>query len=62
VFHAPFERLHYLKGEFNSLYDLINERGGDATPLRNKVKRLIHKACDLKDPQESYFDQMITEA
>ncbi|KAJ8432128.1 hypothetical protein Cgig2_027710 [Carnegiea gigantea] len=49
VFYTPFERLHYLKGEFDSLYDLINERGGDATPLKNKVERPIHQACDLKD-------------
>ncbi|KAJ8438679.1 hypothetical protein Cgig2_011862 [Carnegiea gigantea] len=28
VFRTPFERLHYLKGEFDSLYNLINERGG----------------------------------
>ncbi|KAJ8437815.1 hypothetical protein Cgig2_013431 [Carnegiea gigantea] len=61
VFCTPFERLHYLKGEFNSLYDLINETGGDATPLRNKVKRLILQACDLKDLQESYTDQMTAE-
>ncbi|KAJ8426500.1 hypothetical protein Cgig2_020470 [Carnegiea gigantea] len=42
VFRTPFERLHYLKGEFDSLYNLINERGGDATPLKDKVERLIH--------------------
>ena len=28
VLRTPFERLHCLKGEFDSLYDLINERGG----------------------------------
>ncbi|KAJ8424352.1 hypothetical protein Cgig2_033471 [Carnegiea gigantea] len=49
-----------MTGEFNSLYDLINERGGDATPLKSKVKRLIHQACDLKDLQESYSDRMTT--
>jgi len=54
-FRIPFERLHYLNGEFDSLYDLINERRGDATPLRR-----IHQACDLKDLQESYFDRMTT--
>ncbi|KAJ8446928.1 hypothetical protein Cgig2_016470 [Carnegiea gigantea] len=27
VFRIPFERLLYRKGEFNSLYNLINERG-----------------------------------
>ncbi|KAJ8436286.1 hypothetical protein Cgig2_023337 [Carnegiea gigantea] len=41
--------------------DLINERGGDATPLMSKVERLIHQACDLKDWQESYSDRMTTE-
>ncbi|KAJ8444268.1 hypothetical protein Cgig2_024594 [Carnegiea gigantea] len=59
-FCTRFERLHCLKGKFDSLYDLINERGGDATPLKNKVERLIHQARDLKDLQESYFDQMST--
>ena len=47
VFHTPFEGLHYLNGEFDILYDLINERGSDETPLKNKVKKrfnlsLIH--------------------
>ena len=41
VLRTPFERLHCLKGEFDSLYDLINDRGGDATPLMNKVEKLI---------------------
>ncbi|KAJ8430547.1 hypothetical protein Cgig2_030214 [Carnegiea gigantea] len=41
VFRTPFKRLYYLKGEFDSLYDLINERRGDATLLQNNVKRLI---------------------
>ncbi|KAJ8420953.1 hypothetical protein Cgig2_010782 [Carnegiea gigantea] len=49
VFCTPFERLYYLKGKFISLYDLINERGGEATPFKNKVDRLIHQARDLKD-------------
>jgi len=31
VFCTPFKRLYYLKGEFDGLYDLINERRGDAT-------------------------------
>ncbi|KAJ8420833.1 LOW QUALITY PROTEIN: hypothetical protein Cgig2_017698 [Carnegiea gigantea] len=61
VFCTPFERLHYLKGELDSLYDLINERKGDATPLKNKVERLIHQACDLKDLQESYSNRVTTE-
>ncbi|KAJ8431930.1 LOW QUALITY PROTEIN: hypothetical protein Cgig2_023739 [Carnegiea gigantea] len=38
VFHTPFERLHYLKGEFDNLYELINKRRGDATPLKKKLK------------------------
>ena len=58
VLHTPFERLHWLKGEFNSLFDLINERGGDATPLKNKVERLTQQADDLKDLQESYSDRI----
>lgn len=61
VFRTPFERLHCFKGEFDSLYDLINERGGDAIPLKNKVQRLIHQAHDLKDLQESYSNRMTTE-
>ncbi|KAJ8442297.1 hypothetical protein Cgig2_011220 [Carnegiea gigantea] len=61
VLRTPFERLNCLKGEFDSLYDLIHERGGDATLLKNKVERLIHQACDLKDLQESYSDQMTIE-
>jgi len=61
VLHTPFERLHCLKGEFDSLYDLINERGGDATPLKNKVEKLIQQANDLKDIPESYSDRMTFE-
>ncbi|KAJ8422461.1 hypothetical protein Cgig2_011973 [Carnegiea gigantea] len=61
VLRTPFERLYCLKGEFDSLYDLIHERGGDATPLKNKVERLVHQACDLKDLQESYSDRMTVE-
>jgi len=61
AFHTPFERLHYLKGEFDSLYNLIIEGEGDAAPLKNKVERLIHQACDLKDLQESYSDQLTTD-
>jgi len=36
VFRTPFERLHYLKGEFDSLYNLINEKGDDATPFKGQ--------------------------
>ncbi|KAJ8431985.1 hypothetical protein Cgig2_005914 [Carnegiea gigantea] len=61
VLRTPFERLYCLKGEFDSLYDLIHERGGDATPLKNKVERLVHQACDLKDLQESYSGRMTIE-
>jgi len=53
-----FERLHCLKGEFDSRYDLINERGADGTPLKNKVESLIQQANNLKDLQESYSDRM----
>ncbi|KAJ8443564.1 LOW QUALITY PROTEIN: hypothetical protein Cgig2_020651 [Carnegiea gigantea] len=58
VFCAPFKMLHCHKGEFNNLYDLINKRGGDATPLKSKVERLIHQARDLKDLQQSYSNRM----
>ena len=61
VLRTPFERLHCLKGEFDSLYDLIHERGGDATLLKNKVERLVHQACDLKDLQGSYSNRMTIE-
>jgi len=56
VLRSPFERLHCLKGELDSLYDLVNDRGGDATPLKNKIEKLIQRANDLKDLHESYFD------
>jgi len=52
VLRTPFEGLHCLKGEFEILYDLINKRGGDATPSKNKVERLIQQATDPKDLQE----------
>ncbi|KAJ8433428.1 LOW QUALITY PROTEIN: hypothetical protein Cgig2_024764 [Carnegiea gigantea] len=42
MFRTPFERLHYVKDEFDGLYNLTNEREGDATPLKDKFKRLIH--------------------
>ena len=61
VLRTPFERLHYLKGEFDSLYDLINDRGGDASPLKNKVEKLIQQANDLKDLQDSYSDRVTSE-
>ena len=61
VLHTPFEGLHYLKGDFDSLYDLINERGSDETPSKNQVKKRIQRANDLKDLQESYFDRMTFE-
>jgi len=56
VLRTPFERLHCLKGEFDSFYSLINERGGYATSLKNKVERLIQQANDLKDLEDSYSD------
>ena len=49
VLHIAFESLHCLKGKFDSLYNLINERGGDATHLKNKVERLIQQGNNLKD-------------
>jgi len=61
VLRSPFERLHCLKGEFDSLYDLINDREADATPLKNKVEKLIQQAKDLKDLQESHSDRMTSE-
>jgi len=41
VLRTLFERLLFLKGDFDSLYDLINDRGGDVTPLKNKGEKLI---------------------
>ncbi|KAJ8432843.1 hypothetical protein Cgig2_024531 [Carnegiea gigantea] len=40
---------------------LTTSSTGEATPLKNKVERLIHQACNLKDLQESYSDRMTTE-
>ncbi|KAJ8424444.1 hypothetical protein Cgig2_003061 [Carnegiea gigantea] len=51
----------FTRREFDSLYGLIYERGGDATPLKNKVERLIQQARDLKDQQEMYSDRMTIE-
>jgi len=48
VLHTPLERVPCLKGEFVSLYDLINERGGDVTSLKNKVKRLFNRPVTSK--------------
>ena len=56
-----FERLHFLKDEINSLYGLINERGGDAIPLKNKVERLFQRTRNLKDPRDSFSDRMTVE-
>ncbi|KAJ8426368.1 hypothetical protein Cgig2_001894 [Carnegiea gigantea] len=49
-----------LNDDDDTLYDLTNKRGGDATPLKNDVERLVHQAHNLKDLQESYSDRMIT--
>ena len=56
-----FDRLPSLKGDFDSLYFIILQKGVDITPLENKVEELIKQACDLKDLQESYSDRMTTE-
>ncbi|KAJ8420035.1 hypothetical protein Cgig2_011956 [Carnegiea gigantea] len=47
----------------NAVIREVNKSGarGDATLLKNKVERLIHQACDLKDLQESYSDRMTIE-
>ncbi|KAJ8440281.1 hypothetical protein Cgig2_031595 [Carnegiea gigantea] len=48
VCHTPFDGLPSLKGDFDSLYAAILQRGVDVTPLESKVKGLIKQECDFK--------------
>ena len=54
VCRTPFDGLPSLKGDFDSLYATILQRGVDVTPLESKVEGLIKQACDFKDLQQSY--------
>ncbi|KAJ8421805.1 hypothetical protein Cgig2_016543 [Carnegiea gigantea] len=49
-----FDGLPSLKGDFDSLYATILQRGVDVTLLESKVKGLIKQACDFKELQQSY--------
>ncbi|KAJ8437696.1 LOW QUALITY PROTEIN: hypothetical protein Cgig2_030718 [Carnegiea gigantea] len=51
---TSFDGLPSLKGNFDSLYATILERGVDVTPLESKDERLIKQACDFENLQESY--------
>ncbi|KAJ8439184.1 LOW QUALITY PROTEIN: hypothetical protein Cgig2_029722 [Carnegiea gigantea] len=57
----PFDGLPSLKGNFDSLYATILQRGIDITPLESKVEGLIKQACDFKDLQQIYSDRTSTE-
>ncbi|KAJ8423785.1 hypothetical protein Cgig2_018444 [Carnegiea gigantea] len=61
VCHTPFDGLPSLKGDFDSLYATILQRGIDITPLETKVEGLIKQACDFKDLQQSYFGRTSAE-
>ena len=39
---TPFYELPSLKGDFDSLYVVVVQRGADVTPLENKVEALIN--------------------
>ncbi|KAJ8436963.1 hypothetical protein Cgig2_018910 [Carnegiea gigantea] len=54
VCHSPFDGLPSLRGDFDSLYATILQRGVDVSPLKSKVEGLIKQACDFKDLQQSY--------
>ncbi|KAJ8422335.1 hypothetical protein Cgig2_015890 [Carnegiea gigantea] len=51
---TPFDGLPSLKGNFDSLYATILQRGVHVTPLESKVEGLIKQVCDFKDLQQSY--------
>jgi len=51
VSRTPFDELPSLKGDFDSLYAIILQRGVNVTPLDSKVEGLIKQACDFKDLQ-----------
>ena len=54
VCHTPFDVLASRKGDFDSLYANILQRGVEVTPFESKVEGLIKQACDFKDLQQSY--------
>ncbi|KAJ8430512.1 LOW QUALITY PROTEIN: hypothetical protein Cgig2_014349 [Carnegiea gigantea] len=47
--YNQFDRLPSLKGDFDSLYAIILQRGVDVTSLESKIEGLIKQAYDLKD-------------
>ena len=51
---TPFDGLPSLRGDFDSLYATLIQRGVDVTPLESKIEGLIKQACDFKDLQQSY--------
>ncbi|KAJ8447538.1 hypothetical protein Cgig2_031151 [Carnegiea gigantea] len=54
VCRTPFDGLPSLKGDFDSLYATILQRGVDVTPLESTIEGLIKQACDFKGLQHSY--------
>ncbi|KAJ8431639.1 hypothetical protein Cgig2_001962 [Carnegiea gigantea] len=61
VCRIPFDGLPSLKGDFDSIYATILQRGVGVTPLESKVEGLINQACDFKDLQQSYCGLTSTE-
>ncbi|KAJ8431916.1 hypothetical protein Cgig2_016349 [Carnegiea gigantea] len=61
VCRTPFDGLPSLRGDFDSLYATILQRGVDVIPLEIKVERLIRQACDFKDLQQSYSGRISAE-
>jgi len=61
VCRNPFDGLPSLKGDFDSLYATIVQRGVDVTPLESKVEGLIKQTGDFKDLQQSYPGRTSTE-
>ncbi|KAJ8423973.1 hypothetical protein Cgig2_008748 [Carnegiea gigantea] len=61
VCRTPFDKLPSLRGDFDSLYATILQRGVDVTPLESRVEGLIRQACDFKDLQQSYSGRISAE-
>ncbi|KAJ8423189.1 hypothetical protein Cgig2_023380 [Carnegiea gigantea] len=61
VCRTPFDRLPSLRGDLDSLYATILQRGVDVTPLESRVEGLIRQACDFKDLQQSYSGRISAE-
>ncbi|KAJ8425658.1 hypothetical protein Cgig2_015326 [Carnegiea gigantea] len=61
VCRTPFDRLPSLRGDFDSLYATILQKGVDVTPLESRVEGLIRQACDFKDLQQSYSGRISAE-